>query len=323
VTRNDAIAALQERAKTFDVVLRPAKDAEGWWAGAPSVVRDGAGVFWLACRMRTGEGVRGKRGYELRILRSDDGAIFSEVTRIPRESVPIPGFERPALIVHPKTKKLRLYGCGPLKDGPWCIFRWDDVSDLAKIDPTSARPVIEAPPPAYERDVSPHEYKDATILFADGRYHAYVIGYVRRSERIYHWVSDDGDTWKPVGRRTSPVMDLCGWHNFFVRPGSVVPMDDGYLFAYEGSNLGWYDPVYNIATGFGWSSDLHTIADRTFDAPVFKSATPGSFHTWRYGSWVRVGDELWAYAEVACPNDAFELRRFRFPMDSVRTVVSP
>ena len=94
--------------KNYDVIVSPDKDAPEWWAGAPSVVRDKEGVFWMACRMRTADAPRGLRGYEIRILRSDDGIKFTKVHSILREAVPIPGFERPALLLDPVHREVQI-----------------------------------------------------------------------------------------------------------------------------------------------------------------------------------------------------------------------
>lgn len=294
-------------------VLKPDKDAPEWWAGAPSVVRDKDGtLFWMACRMRTGEGERGLRGYEIRILRSADGVRFDKALSIKREDVPIPGFERPALSIDPATKKFKLYACGPWKDGPWCIVKFDDAASPAEFVASTARPVIAPRQNSHERDQPPIEYKDPVIVHAEGKYHCYVIGYVRKNERIFHFASDDGEKWGPVGNPYEPIMDLCGWHDFFVRPASVVPTGAGYLFVYEGSKTSWYDPVYNIATGIAYTFDLHRIIDLTPSAPLAVSVTPSDhFATFRYSSWLRVNDALWVYAEVTAPNDTKEIRLFR------------
>jgi hypothetical protein len=107
-------------------------------------------------------------------------------------------------------------------------------------------------------------------------------------------------------------MDLTGWHDFYVRPACVVPLGVGYLFVYEGSNVTWYDPVYNIATGLAFTLDLHNVIDLTPDSPLLVSSTPNEhFHTWRYSHWMHVDDEIWAYAEVACSNGSNEIRLFR------------
>jgi hypothetical protein len=298
----------------YDVVLKPDKDKAEYWAGAPSVVRDDDGIFWMAARMRSPEHPRGLRGYEIRILKSKDGINFKKYKSIYREKVPIQGFERPALLIDPKTKKFKLYVCGPWQKRPWSILKFDDVSDLKKIDPRSAHPVIVAPKKTYERDTSVEEYKDPVIFYVDGKYHCYVIGYIRRNERLFHFTSFDGENWLPVGDINQPVMDLNGWHNFFIRPASVLPLGIGYLFVYEGSSTQWFDPVYNIGTGFGFTFDLHNISDLTIDSPLLLSTTPGKFYTYRYSHWMWVDGEIWVYAEVANENGSHEIRLTRLPL---------
>jgi len=294
--------------KQYDVVLKPDKDLPEYWAGAPSVVRDDDGIFWMAARMRSPEHPRGLRGYEIRILKSENGINFKKYHSIYREAIPIPGFERPALLIDPKTKKFKLYACGPWKNGLWSIIKFDDVEDLKIIDPKSAHPVIMAPKKKYERDVSVKEYKDPVIFYAEGKYHAYVTGYIRKNERLFHFVSDDGENWSPVGDVNQPIMDLNGWHNFFIRPASVLPLGIGYLFVYEGSSTAWFDPVYNIGTGFGFTFDLQNISDLTVDSPLLLSTTPGKFYTYRYSHWMWVDGEIWVYAEVANKNGSHEIR---------------
>jgi len=308
---SDELSFIADKFNNYDVVLKPDKDAPEWWAGAPSVVQDHRGIFWMAARMRSPEHPRGLRGYEIRILKSDDGINFEQVHRIGREEVPIPGFERPALVIDPDTRKFKLYACGPWQKGPWSIIKFDDADDPINIDPKTAKPVIQAPEKSYSRDVSVVEYKDPYIIYAQGKYHCYVIGYVRKNERIFHYSSDDGENWQPVGNINQPVMDLNGWHNFFIRPASVLPFGIGYLFVYEGSSTQWYDPVYNIGTGFGFTFDMHNITDLTTASPIALSTTPGDFHTWRYSDWLWVDGKIWIYAEVSNENNSHEIRLFR------------
>ncbi|MCK5853302.1 hypothetical protein KAH27_09775 [bacterium] len=299
----------------YNVILEPPKNEPDWWAGAPSVVRDEKGIFWLVSRMRTAEGTRGYRGYEVRILKSSDGVHFKNYHVIKREEVPIPGFERPALLIDPKTKKFKLYICGPWQNGPWSIVKFDDVSDLKNIDYSSARPVIQRPERRYPRDISVKEYKDPVIVYAQGKYHCYVTGYIRRNERIFHFQSDDGESWSPVGDVNQPIMDLESWHNFFIRPSSVLPLGIGYLFVYEGSSTQWYDPVYNIGIGLGFTFDLHHITDLTKDSPIAISTTPGDFYTFRYSQWLWVDGQIWVYAEVSRPNNSNEIRLFKIDVN--------
>lgn len=305
------LQSFADKFEQYDVVLKPDKDQAEYWAGAPSVVRDDEGIFWMAARMRSPEHPRGLRGYEIRILKSKDGIDFKKYKSIYREKVPIKGFERPALIIDPKTKKFKLYVCGPWEEDTWSILKFDDVEDLKKIDPKSAHPVIVAPKKTYERDVSVKEYKDPVIFYAEGKYQCYVIGYIRRNERLFHFTSIDGENWIPVGDVNQPIMDLNGWHNFFIRPASVLPLGIGYLFVYEGSSTQWFDPVYNIGTGFGFTFDLHNISDLTIDSPLLLSTTPGKFYTYRYSNWMWVDGEIWVYAEVANENESHEIRLTR------------
>ncbi len=300
-----------EKFREYTVVLEPDKNEPEWWAGAPSVVRDKRGVFWLACRMRTADAPYGLRGYEIRILRSEDGIHFQKVHRIPREKVPIPGFERPALLVDPKSGRFKLYGCGPWKGGPWAIIKFDDADDPTRFVPSSAKPVIQARGKSGTRDVVVEGFKDPFVLQAEGAYHCFVIGTLR-AERLFHFRSEDGEKWEPVGHPNEPVLNLTGWHNFFVRPASVLPLGPGYLFIYEGSNVKWFDPVYQIATGLGFTFDLHHVIDLTPDSPLLVSTTPSDqFRTWRYSHWMHVDDEVWVYAEVARSNRTNEIRLFR------------
>ncbi|MFP4056464.1 MAG: hypothetical protein ACLF0G_06315 [Candidatus Brocadiia bacterium] len=292
----------------YDVVLEPDEDTPEWWAGAPSVARGEDGSFYLAARMREGRSPRGRRGYEVRLLHSDDGVCFEPILSISREAIPIPGFERPALVRDPRTERFELFLCGPWKDGPWCIMKLDDVADPAAFSPATCRPVLDAESAGVP---GVRACKDPFVLWAAGQYHMLVIG-CGRVERTYHFVSRDGEHWAAVG--DGPAFDMGGWHNFYTRPACLVPTGLGYLFVYEGAHGSWHDPPYNIATGLGYTLDLETFVDLTPGAPLLTSTTPGDYHTWRYSHWLWVSGELWAYAEVARPNNTNELRLFRLPV---------
>jgi hypothetical protein len=287
----------------YDVVLEPDENTPEWWAGAPSVVRAADGTFYLACRMREGNSPKGRRGYEVRILKSGDGRRFEPINHITREEAGVPGFERPALGIDPASGKFRLYGCAGLERG-WAILKFDDVDDPAAFDARSARPVLQAD---YPDDGFAHVtgYKDPVVFWDGERWHLFVIG-TDRIERIHHFGSADGENWAAVS--TKPVIENTGWHSFYTRPASVLPMAVGYLFIYEGSHIEWRDPVYNIATGLAYSPDLETFVDLTPEEPLLKSTTPGEYHTWRYSHWMQVDDKVFAYFEAARPNNTNEIR---------------
>ncbi len=287
----------------YEVILEPDENTPEWWAGAPSVWRDADGTFYLAARMREGNSPRGYRGYEVRILKSADGRHFEPIHRIMREDARVRGFERPALVRDLKTGAFKLYGCAALERG-WAVLKFDDTDDPGAFDPASARPVVVSD---YPDDGFAHVqgFKDPVVFWDTGQWHMFVIG-SDRVERIYHFTSADGETWRSTSEL--PFMDNAGWHNFYTRPASVIPMTVGYLFVYEGSHITWRDPVYNIATGLAYSPDLRTVVDLTHEAPLLKSTTPGDYHTWRYSHWLPVGDQVYVYFEAARPNNTNELR---------------
>jgi len=301
---DDIVAALAN----YEVILEPDEDTPEWWAGAPSVVRAGDGTFYLAARMREGNSPKGLRGYEVRLLKSADGRRFEVVHQVKRGDAGVPGFERPALVIDPKTGRFKLYGCSPLEQG-WTIIRWDDADDPAAFEPGSAKPVLAAGQGGGGL-AGVEGYKDPIVFWDGDRWRMFVIG-LDRVERAYHFASDDGEHWVPAA--DGPVLENAGWHNFYTRPACVLPLAVGYLFVYEGSSVKWHDRVYNIATGLAYSPDLDTFVDLTPDEPLLQSTTPGACHTWRYSHWLAVGDEVFVYFEAARPNGTNEIRLGVFP----------
>jgi hypothetical protein len=305
----DALAWFEANRGCFDawqVVAEPDHDEAEWWAGAPSVARDAQGVFWLACRMRTANDRLGRRGHEIRIFRSEEGEEWTRVHSIRREDAGIAGFERPALLFDPATGRFSLYACGPV-DEVWCILRFDDADRPDRFVPSSCRTVIAPLGPGL-----PTGYKDPFVLSAGDRRRLFTIG-IHEFEQLYAFESDDGEAWQPVGNPAASLLPLAGWHTHAVRPACALPAFGGHLFIYEGSDAAWPDPSYNISTGLAWTPDLQTLTDLTPDAPALRSPTPGRLHAWRYSHWLRVGGEVWVFAEVSKPNSAHETRLFKLP----------
>jgi hypothetical protein len=291
----------------YEVVLQPDENIPEWWAGAPSVARADDGTFFLAARMREGNSPRGRRGYEVRILTSPDGRAFEPVHHIRRDDVGVAGFERPALVRDPVTGAFKLFGCCALDQG-WGIIKFEDVADPRQIDPTKWQVVLKAenPDDGFNHTVG---YKDPFILWDGAQWRMFVIGY-DRVERAYQFLSADGVKWDPASDR--PILENTGWHSFFTRPASVLPLSVGYLVVYEGSTILWSDPDYNIATGLAYSPDLATFIDLTPDEPLVKSTTSGQYHTWRYSHWMHVENDVYVYFEAARPNKTNEIRLAKF-----------
>jgi len=301
------------------VVLEPDRNETDWWAGAPSVAITKDGTFYLAARMRDAIAPRGRRGYEIRFMKSQDGISFEHVRSISKNDVArLHGFERPSLVIDPATGKYKLYGCGELGDEGWCIWKMDDATTIESIDASTAHVVLAPSKPdfeaggAQEHHATVHvEYKDPFITMIDGRWHMFVIGF-DRVERAYHFTSDDGELWSQEGK--TPVLQNTGWHDFYTRPACVVPLDVGFLLVYEGSTIPWHDPGYNIATGLAYTIDLVNFVDLTPDVPAFTSTTPGKYHTWRYSHWTRYENALYVYFEAARPNGTNEIRVSIIPL---------
>lgn len=302
------IQRIQNSLKEYKTILEPDENSPNWWAGAPSVVYDQKhNKFYLAARMREGKSERGRRGYEVRILESEDGIHFKTINHVHRDKLELPVVERPCIVQMPDTGKFRLYGSSEFIDG-WGIWKLDDVNDPAEFEPKTVDRVLNAELPT-NNYVRVTGYKDPFIYFdiKESRWNMFVIG-IDRVERPYRFVSDDGISWKQIG--SSPVMESTGWHSFFTRPACIIPQPIGYIFVYEGSNLNYSDPVYNIATGLAYTPNLETYYDLTPNEPLIKSTTPGNYHTWRYSHWLKVPDQkaFYIYYEAARPNDTNEIR---------------
>jgi len=307
------LSRIKEELEKYKTILRPDEESPEWWAGAPSVVRTmDKKKFFLAVRMREGKSRRGRRGYEIRILESENGIDFQTIKKIQRSEVELPVFERPCIMQDSNSKKFKLFGCSEFIEG-WGIWKLDDADHPADFDPSTLHRVLVPELPTHNF-VRIGGYKDP-FIFWDGInkiMHMFVIGY-DRIERIYHFTSiDGGESWKPFSKQ--PILDNSGWHNFFTRPACIIPLKIGYILIYEGSNVLWRDPVYNIATGIAYTPNLIDFYDLTPNKPLLKSPTPGNYFTWRYSHWLPINEnkEIFVYFECACPDDTNEVRFSKF-----------
>ena len=299
----------------YKTVLEPDRNEPEWWAGAPSVTKDKTGKIWLAARMREGYSPRGFRGYEIRILSSEDGFKFSTVKKIAREECGMKGFERPSIILDPKTGKFKLYLCGPHPTkGKWHIMKLDDVDDPRDFDPKTIRSVVD--PDALGANF--YGVKDPFVIFIENEYHMFLIGGIG-VERAFHLKSSDGENWTLA--QPNPILENTGWHNYYTRPACILPLPIGYLMVYEGSNVSWYDPAYNIVSGLAYSLDLYKWFDLSPDSPLFVSQTPGKYKTLRYSDFLVLKDRILFYYEAARENDTNEIRVSEIPLDAWREIV--
>jgi hypothetical protein len=310
------IHELPKKLAKFSTIVKPDKIEAGWWAGAPSICKFNHQSILLAVRMREAMSPRGRRGYEIRILESKDGLNFTPIHHIKREDAKVPVFERPAL-VKSSDGKLWLFGCSEM-DGYWGIWHLDPVNTPKDLDPTTLKPITLPLPKEFEstgeekkKDQTHHsaftiQFKDPFIFIdTKGKWHMFIIAF-DKIERTYHYTSNNGEKWEIC--EPCPVIENIGWHNFFTRPSCVLPLAVGYLFVYEGSNIFWHDPVYNIATGLAYTPDLITFTDLTPKAPLIMSTTPSEYRTWRYSLWISQNEKIYVYFEATNSDGTNETR---------------
>ena len=308
-----------DKLSKFETVVEPDKNEPNWWAGAPSVAYDhNSGEMWLATRMRTAEGRRGSRGYEIRILKSKDKKNFEVVRKIHRKELGVPVLERPSIVIRPDGK-FSLYGCSPFL-GQWTIWKLDDVAEPAEFDPESIDVVLH-PPINETPQAALTGYKDPFLIRIGKKWHMTVIGEAHKcAARPYHFISDDGVEWNPwptdiMNGKPATFFQATGWHDWATRPACLIPLKIGAILVYEGSHLNWHDAVYNLATGLAYSPDLVNWYDLTPKEPLLKSSTPGNFHTWRYSHWLPLDGKMYVFWEGARPNDTFATRMATFTLD--------
>jgi hypothetical protein len=296
-------------------------------AGSPSAMYDAnTGEFWLTYRAAAD----GPRICELHLARSRDGKKFTDV-----KSWNITN-ERSCLLKDPRTGKFKLYFCTPQNfglgarkleppvpvgrgggaDSSWVICKLDDVDNPEHFQLETARIVLQPTPSGADWFYA----KDPYVVAVGSRFYMYYIGR-GKYEQCCLATSLDGEKW--VQYQANPVLAQGGWHNFYTRPGCIIPAGNHYFFYYEGSNREWVAPVYNIATGLAITTDLEHIVDITPDAPILKSPTPGPTpwgggpnFTLRYMDAVVLDDRVLFYYEAATEEGCNELRVTETPLDN-------
>jgi hypothetical protein len=141
------------------VVVTPPGDGPGYWAGGPSAVRAGDGIY-LAYRLRrpVGDG----RGYAVAIAHSPDGVRLRTLLTIRREWLGAESLERPCLVRTP-AGRWRLYlSCATPGTKHWRVELLE-AGDPARFD---ARQRLVVLPGDAKTGV-----KDPVIRHRDGGWH--------------------------------------------------------------------------------------------------------------------------------------------------------
>ena len=310
------LGALDLFAPAAGVTVRePPGQGEGYWAGAPSVIRDRDGRFWLSYRLRRPRDQG--RGYESRIATSDDGVHFTDAWAVRREELGSASIERCCLLeAGPGDFRLYLSYVDPA-DQRWridlvtaaapdrftvaeraAVLTAADIGGEAVKDPYVLRVgpgfwlfASYAPPPA----------APAADLHAGAD--AFVTGLVRSHTGLA--TSADGRRFAWQGDVLSPA--AAGWDQLCSRLASVVWVPPVFVAFWDGSAT--VAENFEQRTGLAVTCDL--VHFTKFPGPSLVS--PNGSGSLRYLDALPVGDEFFCYYEYAGPDGSHELRLSRLP----------
>lgn len=294
-----------------ETLLTPPKRGEGHWVGAPCIHRHG-GQTYLGVRWRTPD----DRGHRVTIYEYGGDGELTERRSITAAELGVVSIERMALCTEPRSGDLQCYLPVDRGGNDWVIQKLADAPTPAALDPDTARSVVT--PDAGTSDAG--TVKDPTIVTVGGRYYMYYAGADGLSEQAHLATSRDGATW--MKHEANPVVQRGGWHDHHVRISTVIPAPDApvWLVFYDGSGVSDHGRTWNLRTGVGVSPDLERITDTSVAGPQYAAGTAeratgvSTFAACRYLDILRTEQTWELFAEVACTDSSFELRRVTVPV---------
>ena len=272
---------------------------DGFWAGAPSVVR-GDGAVYLAYRLR--RPVNEGRGYANVVARSTDGVAFETVTVVHRDELGCASLERPALAQKP--------------DGGWRLYISLSAPDSKHwwIDALDAETPQEL---AHGRRVTAWSgdgstaVKDPVVIAGDdGSWHAWIcchpLGEPGQEDRMVtrYARSQDGLAWTWGDVVLAPP--ATGWDRRGRRVTAIIPRADGTVTGYYDGRADAAENWYERTGAFRGSS-----IDGGFTAVSWGAVaeSPYGRRTLRYVSVLDLGGGIGrAYYEAATPDGSNEIR---------------
>ena len=307
------------------VIAEPEAEGEGYWTGAPSVLRDGdTGVFYLCYRRRRPRGVEPDRGYETIIASSNDGLDFREILRVEKSALDSTSIEKCSLL-RGLDGQFRYYiSYVDSADQRW---RTDVVvgDDPAALDVSTRREVFTAQRASRFQEAPVEGVKDPAAYIIGRVYYlflSYVEGHstdeAKRCEM--HSTSDvyntgilpaptayatsiDGISFRWHGR-CLPVGDEGSWDGYQSRLGSIFRHGDVWYGFYDGSLS--HHENYEEKFGLAQSADCVNWRRITESRPLV--TVPWRTGSVRYTDAVRVEGDIYYYYEVVRPDGAHELR---------------
>lgn len=287
-------------------IAEPPCDAPGCWAGAPGAYSDGSDSY-VVYRMR---GPRPKRGYEVRIAASHDGARFETVWSADKDPFGAESIERCALTR--VGDGWRLYvSFVRHNDRRWRIGLVEaravdafDPADMAIVlDPLDLG-LAAVKDPWLRRE------GDGWLMFASygtlplsGGTGLHDTGDALSTGRTISASglasSKDGRRWTWEGAALLP--SASGWDSFTTRLSTAVRDGDGWLGLYDGSAS--LAENYEERCGLARSRDLHHWERVSMDGPAIGTVSgPGGV---RYVEITETGEAFYEYTR---PDGAHELR---------------
>jgi hypothetical protein len=283
------------------VVVAAPGQGEGFWAGGPSVVLDGADI-WLAYRLR--RPVDRGRGYANVVARSSDGVSFRTVATVTSAQFDCASLERPALVRRPDGGWRLYVSCSTANSKHWWVEAVD-ADDVASLP--SGRRTVVLPGDANEawKDVVVRADGDAWQMWAcrhplDGGDDA--------ADRMTSWyaTSPDGLSWTMQSEALVPVADT--WDARGTRIASVVAEDGRWWAVYDGRRSAEENWRERSGVAVGDGPDRFTA----IGGPLPERAGT----TLRYVSIVDVPGGRRAYAEVSSVDGSHDLRTVYIPRPS-------
>lgn len=304
-----------------ETILLAENEGQGWWVGAPSVVRTEAG-YYLSYRVRRPRGQG--RGVLTRIAHSSDGRQFNDVWEASKAEFDSESIERSALVAL-DDGRFRLYvSYVDPADRRWRI----DVmtaDDVRQFDPATRQKVLVASDvPGLEAVKDPVVFQLGGIwqmilsaspmppdLDDDGRARLhetadiYATGLSRSVTGLA--TSEDGLSWTWQGTVLEPAGS--GWDAYATRISAVLfgaPLFIGY---YDGSRD--VTENYEERTGVCWSFDLRTWHRATTAGPTLVSPHAGG--SLRYIDVLSTDEGYEFFYEYARPGGSHAIGRTLVP----------
>jgi hypothetical protein len=189
-------------ASDADVAVRAPGAGAGYWAGGPSAVADGDGI-WLAYRLR--RPVDLGRGYANVVAHSSDGVHFDDVATVTSAQFGAASLERPALVRRPDGGWRLYVSCSTLGSKHWWVEAVD--ADTVAGLPDGKRTVV-LPGDATAA------WKDVVVRADDEGWQMWACrhpldGGDDAADRMTTWYATSGDglDWTLRGAALSPTPD--------------------------------------------------------------------------------------------------------------------